>query len=64
MVILVVCNSFNVVKSLQKPDLVAHQKPPFYTTNDPCCQRIQNPSEVSTRLHPSLSTYQITEAEQ
>ena len=32
MVILVVFNSFNVVKILKKPDLVARQKPPFYTT--------------------------------
>ena len=32
MVILVVFNSFNVVKNLKKPDLVALQKPPFYTT--------------------------------
>ena len=32
MVILVVFNSFNVVKNLRKPDLVARQKPPFYTT--------------------------------
>ena len=33
MVILVVFNSFNVVKNLKKPDLAAHQKPPFYTTH-------------------------------
>ena len=33
MVILVVFNSFNVVKNLKKPDPVARQKPPFYTTN-------------------------------
>ena len=33
MVILVVFNSFNVVKNLKKPDLVARQKPPFYTTD-------------------------------
>ena len=32
MVILVVFNSFNVVKILKKTDLVARQKPPFYTT--------------------------------
>ena len=32
MVILVVFNSFNVVKNLKKPDLIARQKPPFYTT--------------------------------
>ena len=32
MVILVVFNSFKVVKILKKPDLVARQKPPFYTT--------------------------------
>ena len=32
MVILVVFNSFNVVKNLKKPNLVARQKPPFYTT--------------------------------
>ena len=32
MVILVVFNSFNVVKNLKKPDLVARQKPPLYTT--------------------------------
>ena len=32
MVILVVLNSFNVVKNLKKPDLVARQKPPLYTT--------------------------------
>ena len=32
MAILVVFNSFNEVKNLKKPDLVAHQKPPFYTT--------------------------------
>ena len=31
MVILVVFNSFNVVKNLKKPDLVARQKLPFYT---------------------------------
>ena len=34
MVILVVFNSFNVVKNLKKPDLVARQKPPFYTTSE------------------------------
>ena len=33
MVILVVFNSFNVVKNLKKPDLVARQKSPFYTTH-------------------------------
>ena len=33
MVILVVFNSFNVVKNLKKPNLVARQKPPFYTTH-------------------------------
>ena len=33
MVILLVFNSFNVVKNLKKPDLVARQKPPFYTTD-------------------------------
>ena len=32
MVILVVFNSFNVVKNLKKPDHVARQKPPFYIT--------------------------------
>ena len=32
MVILVFFNSFNMVKNLKKPDLVARQKPPFYTT--------------------------------
>ena len=32
MIILVVFNSFNVVKNLKKPDPVAYQKPPFYTT--------------------------------
>ena len=32
MVILVVFNSFNVVKILKKPDLAARQKPSFYTT--------------------------------
>ena len=32
MVVLVVFNSFNVVKNLKKPDLVARQKPQFYTT--------------------------------
>ena len=32
MVNLVFLNSFNVVKNLKKPDLVARQKPPFYTT--------------------------------
>ena len=32
MVILVVFNSFNVVKNLKKRDHVARQKPPFYTT--------------------------------
>ena len=32
MVILVVFNSFNVVKNLKKPDPVAPQIPPFYTT--------------------------------
>ena len=31
MVSLVVFNSFNVVKNLKNPDLVARQKPPFYT---------------------------------
>ena len=31
-VILVVFNSFNVVKNLKTPDLVARQKPLFYTT--------------------------------
>ena len=33
MVILVVFNSFNVVKNLKKPDPVARQMPPFNTTN-------------------------------
>ena len=33
MVILLFFNSFNVVKNLKKPDLVARQKPPFYTTD-------------------------------
>ena len=32
MVILVVFNSFNVVNNLKKPDPVARQMPPFYTT--------------------------------
>ena len=32
MVILVVFNSFNVVKNLKKPDPVARQMPPLYTT--------------------------------
>ena len=32
MVILVVFNSFNVVKNLKKPDRVARQMPPLYTT--------------------------------
>ena len=32
MVILVVFNSFNVVKNLKKPDPVARQVPPLYTT--------------------------------
>ena len=32
MVILAFFNSINVVKNLKKPDLVARQKPPFYTT--------------------------------
>ena len=32
MVILEVFNSFNVVKNLKNPDLVARQMPPFYTT--------------------------------
>ena len=32
MVILVVFNSLNVVKNLKNPDLVARQKPSFYTT--------------------------------
>ena len=35
MVILVVFNSFKVVKNLKKPDLVERQKPPFYTTHCP-----------------------------
>ena len=34
MVILVIFNSFNVVKNLKKPDLIAHQKLPFYTTRN------------------------------
>ena len=34
MVILVVFNSFEVVKNLKKPDLVARQKPSFYTTRE------------------------------
>ena len=34
MVILVVFNSFNVIKNLKKPDPVARQMPPFYTTDD------------------------------
>ena len=34
MVILVVFNSFNVVKNLKKPDPVVRQKRPFYTTFD------------------------------
>ena len=33
MVILVVFNSFNVVKNLKKPNPVARQMPPFYTTH-------------------------------
>ena len=33
MIILVVFNSFNVVKNLKKPDPVARQMPPFNTTN-------------------------------
>ena len=33
MVILVVFNSFNVVQNLKKPDPVARQMPPFYTTD-------------------------------
>ena len=33
MVILVVFNSFNVVKHLKKPDPVARQMPPLYTTH-------------------------------
>ena len=33
MVILVVFNNSNVVKNLKKPDPVARQMPPFYTTN-------------------------------
>ena len=37
MVILVVFNSFNVVKILKKPDPVARQMPPFYTTNVQKC---------------------------
>ena len=32
MIILAVFTSFNVVKNLKKPDLVARQKLPFYTT--------------------------------
>ena len=32
MVILVVFNSFNVVKNLKKPDPVAREMPPLYTT--------------------------------
>ena len=34
MVILVAFNSFNVVKNLKKPDPVARQVPPFYTTDN------------------------------
>ena len=34
MVILVVFSSFNVVKNLKKPDLVARQKPPLYTIDN------------------------------
>ena len=33
MVILVVFNSFNVVKNLKKPDPVVRQMSPFYTTD-------------------------------
>ena len=33
MVILVVFNSFNVVKNLKKPNQVARQMPPLYTTD-------------------------------
>ena len=33
MVILVVFNSFNMVKNLKKPDPVARQMPPLYTTD-------------------------------
>ena len=35
MVILLVFNSFNVVKNLKKPDPVARQMPPLYTTSFP-----------------------------
>ena len=34
MVILVIFNSFNVVKNLKNPDPVACHIPPFYTTED------------------------------
>ena len=33
MIILVVFNSFNVVKNMKKPDPVARQMTPLYTTN-------------------------------
>ena len=55
MVILVVFNSFNVVKNLKKPNLVARQKPPFYTTDDHVkisltSQLIKDISEVLQKL--------------
>ena len=37
MVILVVFNSFSVVQNLKKPDPVARQMPPLYTTNASKC---------------------------
>ena len=45
MVNLVVFNSFNVIKNLKKPDLVARQKPPFYTTD-----KVNNLHERALRI--------------
>ena len=48
MVILVVFNSFNVVKNLKKPDPVARQMPPFYTTDGNYIQYESKGDKVKT----------------
>ena len=55
MVILVVFNSFNVVKNLKKPDLAARQKPPFYTTS----RSIANSPRMLTEINESGAIVKI-----
>ena len=49
MVILVLFNSFNVVKNLKKADPVARQMPPLYTTNTQCAQ--DEKKEIDNEKH-------------